>query len=306
MDDSQLQRERMVQRQIAARGVRDPYTLEAMRRIPREEFVAWPLREFAYEDAPLPIEAGQTISQPYIVALMIAEAQVRPGDRVLEIGAGSGYAAAVMAAIAAQVYAIERVPELATLARDRFARLGYDNIEVLTGDGTLGWPDAAPFDAILAAAGGPDVPDVLLRQLAPGGRLVMPIGSSRDNQRLVLVTRTSMNRFVRKELGAVRFVPLIGEHGWRDDTPVTMAAVAEACALDLLFGRDADVDRAADLAWLGGGNSAHRFSGSSGGSSGGARPSVSITVASGARSSGECARSESSCIWTISEPAIPR
>jgi protein-L-isoaspartate(D-aspartate) O-methyltransferase len=216
----------MVQRQIEARGVRDPYTLEAMRQVPREEFVSTPLREFAYEDSPLPIEAGQTISQPYIVALMIAEAHIRPGERVLEIGAGSGYAAAVMAAIAAQVYAIERVPELAEHARERFERLGYDNIEVRVGDGTRGWPEAAPFDAILAAAGGPDVPDVLLQQLAPGGRLVMPVGSTRAQQRLVLVTRTEADRFVQKELGDVRFVPLIGEHGWRDDAPVTIAEPA--------------------------------------------------------------------------------
>ena len=223
MTDSQLLRERMVERQIAARGVRDPYTLDAMRQVPREEFVAPSLREFAYEDSPLPIEAGQTISQPYIVALMIAEAHIRPGERVLEIGAGSGYAAAVMAAIAKRVYAIERVPELAELSRARFKRLGYDNIEVRTGDGTRGWPEEAPFDAILAAAGGPEVPDVLLKQLAPGGRLAMPIGSSREQQRLVLVTRTENDRFVQRELGAVRFVPLIGEHGWRDDAPVTMA-----------------------------------------------------------------------------------
>jgi protein-L-isoaspartate(D-aspartate) O-methyltransferase len=227
MLDPNLQRERMVQRQIADRGIRDPYTLAAMRQVPREEFVAPSLREFAYEDSPLPIEAGQTISQPYIVALMIAEAGIRPGERVLEIGAGSGYASAVMAAIARQVYAIERVPELATLARERFERLGYDNIEVRVGDGTRGWPEAAPFDAILAAAGGPSVPDALLQQLAPGGRLAMPIGSTRDQQRLVLVTRTGTDRFVQKELGAVRFVPLIGEHGWRDDAPVTMAEPAK-------------------------------------------------------------------------------
>jgi len=224
--DLQSQRERMVERQIADRGVRDPYTLDAMRRVPREEFIAPSMREFAYEDSPLPIEAGQTISQPYIVALMIAETHIRPGERVLEIGAGSGYAAAVMATIAQRVYAIERVPELAERARERFKRLGYDNIEMLVGDGTRGWPDAAPFDAILAAAGGPDIPDTLLQQLAPGGRLVMPVGDTRDQQRLVLVTRTSNNRFVQKELGAVRFVPLIGEHGWRDDTPVTMAEPA--------------------------------------------------------------------------------
>ena len=223
MNDLQQQRERMVQRQVAARGVHDHYTLEAMRQVPREEFVAPALREFAYEDSPLPIEAGQTISQPYIVGLMIAEAQVRPGDRVLEIGAGSGYAAAVMAAIAGQVFAVERVSELADLARARFDRLGYDNIELRVGDGTRGWPEAGPFDAILAAAGGPEVPAVLLQQLAPGGRLVMPIGNTREEQHLVLVTRTGNGQFVQKSLGDVRFVPLIGEHGWRDDAPVAMA-----------------------------------------------------------------------------------
>src|SRR6476469_3475827 len=236
MIDLQTQRERMVERQIADRGVRDPYTLDAMRRVPREEFVAPSMREFAYEDSPLPIEAGQTISQPYIVALMIAETHIRPGERVLEIGAGSGYAAAVMATIAERVYAIERVPELAELAQARFKRLGYDNIEVLVGDGTRGWPGAAPFDAILAAAGGPEVPDVLLQQLAPGGRLAMPIGQTRDQQRLVLVTRPANDRFVQKELGAVRVVPLIGEHGWRDDMPVTMAEPAPR-----IHGRSGDV-----------------------------------------------------------------
>ncbi len=209
-------RERMVERQIAARGVRDADVLRAMRNVPREEFVDAPLREFAYEDAPLPIGAGQTISQPYIVALMIEAAQVRPGERVLEIGAGSGYAAAVMARIADRVYAIERQPELARLAQERFDRLGFDNVTLKLGDGTRGWPEHAPFDAILAAAGGPDVPEVLLAQLAPGGRLVMPVGSSREHQRLVVVRHTGDRRYEQSELGDVRFVPLIGEHGWQD------------------------------------------------------------------------------------------
>jgi protein-L-isoaspartate(D-aspartate) O-methyltransferase len=238
MADYSRQRERMVERQIAARGVHDEDVLEAMRTVPREEFVAEPLREFAYEDSPLPIEAGQTISQPYIVALMIEAAEVKPGDRVLEIGAGSGYAAAVMAKIAERVYAIERQPELGRIARERFERMGYDNVELKVGDGTRGWPEQAPFDAILAAAGGPEVPDVLLQQLADGGRLVMPVGRSRDSQRLVVVRRTGDRRFEQNELGAVRFVPLIGEHGWQDVTaraptaprPQDIGAVIRAAA----------------------------------------------------------------------------
>ena len=204
MDDLAQQREHMVERQIARRGVRDPHVLDAM-------------REVAYRDSPLPIGAGQTISQPYIVALMIAAAEVKPGDRVLEIGAGSGYAAAVMAAIARQVHAIERIAQLTELARERFARLGYDNIELRTGDGTGGWPEAAPFDAILAAAGGPSVPDVLRRQLAVGGRLVMPVGDTQQRQRLVKVTRVAQERFETEHLDDVMFVPLIGEHGWKSN-----------------------------------------------------------------------------------------
>jgi protein-L-isoaspartate(D-aspartate) O-methyltransferase len=212
------QRERMVERQIAARGVADARVLDAMRRIPREQFVSAAMRDRAYDDSPLPIDEGQTISQPYIVALMIAAAAVRPGDRVLEIGAGSGYAAAVLGAIAGRVHAIERHPTLAAQARERLDRLGYgDNIDIRAGDGSGGWPEAAPFDAILAAAGGPEVPDVLLRQLAIGGRLVMPVGANPQAQRLLKVTRRGEHEFDRQDLGAVRFVPLIGAHGWTDD-----------------------------------------------------------------------------------------
>lgn len=209
-------RQSMVDHQIAARGVRDARILEAMRTVPREVFVPDPLSEFAYEDTPLPIEAGQTISQPYIVAHMIEAAAIEPGDRVLEIGAGSGYAAAVTSRIAAQVYAIERHPELAELAAKRMARLGYDNVEIRTGDGTSGWPEVAPFDAILVAAGGPSIPPPLLEQLATGGRLVMPVGDA-DQQRLVRATRRSQTDFEEEDLGEVRFVPLIGAHGWAED-----------------------------------------------------------------------------------------
>ena len=220
MDAWADRRERMVERQVERRGIHDPRVLEAMRRVPREAFVDDAMREYAYEDSPLPIEAGQTISQPYIVALMVEAAGLGPGDRVLEIGAGSGYAAAVMASIADEVYAIERQPVLADQARERFERLGYENIRLREGDGTRGWPEAAPFDAILAAAGGPEVPGVLLQQLAIGGRLVMPVGEQ-SQQRLVKVVRTSEHAFeTRPSLGDVRFVPLVGEHGWRDDRPV--------------------------------------------------------------------------------------
>ena len=226
----------MVDNQIVARGVRDTHVLEAMRSVPRERFVPEPLGEFAYEDTPLPIEAGQTISQPYIVAHMIEAAAIDPGDRMLEIGAGSGYAAAVMSRIAAEVYAIERHAELADLARARMALLGYDNVEIRTGDGTEGWSEAAPFDAILVAAGGPAIPKPLCRQLAVGGHLVMPVGEA-DRQRLMRVTRTAEDRYDEEDLGHVRFVPLIGAHGWAGDhgtdaltEPKSLAAIIREAA----------------------------------------------------------------------------
>jgi protein-L-isoaspartate(D-aspartate) O-methyltransferase len=210
-------RKRMVDRQVARRGVRDRHVLDAMREVPRESFVSKELEEFAYKDSPLPIEAGQTISQPYIVGLMVAAAEMRPGDRVLEIGAGSGYAAAVMSRIVNRVYAIERHEMLSKLAAERLKRLGYDNVEVRTGDGTRGWPEAAPFDAILVAAGGPAIPQALKDQLEMGGRLVIPVGDNQREQRLVKVTRTSATGFEEEYLGAVRFVSLIGEHGWAEE-----------------------------------------------------------------------------------------
>jgi protein-L-isoaspartate(D-aspartate) O-methyltransferase len=207
-------RDEMVECQIAARGVRDERVLAALRMVPREAFVAGDLAPFAYDDAPLPIGEEQTISQPYIVALMAEALEIDPGDKVLEIGAGSGYAAAVLSRLAGQVWTIERHPSLAREARERMARLGYANVQVIHADGTLGWPEHAPYDAIVVAAGGPEVPRALLDQLAPGGRLVIPIGSSPHNQTLVRVRRRPDGTFPRESLGGVRFVPLIGAQGW--------------------------------------------------------------------------------------------
>jgi protein-L-isoaspartate(D-aspartate) O-methyltransferase len=214
MPDFAAQREKMVERQIARRGISDRRLLEAFRSVPREEFVPEGVRDLAYEDGPLPIEAGQTISQPYIVAVMIEAAGIAPGDRVLEIGAGSGYAAAVMSRIAAEVVAVERHRELAELARERMARLGYGNVRIVAGDGSGGLPGEAPFEAILAAASGSHVPDVLLEQLSVGGVLVMPVGEPDSVQKLVKVTRTAEASYEREDLGSVRFVPLIGKQGW--------------------------------------------------------------------------------------------
>jgi len=209
-------RERMIDRQVARRGLRDSRLLVALRQTPRELFVPEGLREFAYDDIPLPIEAGQTISQPYIVALMIDAARVQPGDRALEVGTGSGYAAAVLARLAAEVHTIERHAELAQTARARLARLGLANVETHVGDGSGGWMAAAPYDVILVAAGGPAAPQALKDQLDLGGRLVMPVGDQVGEQRLVRITRTAANHFEEDDLGAVVFVPLIGEHGWSE------------------------------------------------------------------------------------------
>ena len=217
MLDLSRARERMVDIQIARRGVRDARILDAMRSVPREAFVETGFEEFAYEDGPLPIGEEQTISQPYIVALMTEAAEVKPGDRVLEVGAGSGYAAAVISRIAHKVFAIERHPSLGEAARQRFSTLGYDNIDLRISDGTRGWPEAAPFDAILVAAGGPEVPQALKEQLAIGGRLVIPVGDQERRQTLLKLTRTSDTDYEEEDLGAVMFVPLIGEQGWAED-----------------------------------------------------------------------------------------
>ena len=208
------QRDGMVEAQIAARGVRDPAVLEAMRLVPRERFVPAHLAELAYTDEPLPIGEDQTISQPYIVAAMIEAARPKPGDRALEIGTGSGYSAAVLATIVAEVYTVERLAGLAESAGRRLAELGYANVHVRQANGTLGWPEHAPFDVIIVTAGGPRVPRPLLDQLAAGGRLVMPVGSRQLGQRLTRVTRTGEDTYHHEGLEDVAFVPLIGEEGW--------------------------------------------------------------------------------------------
>lgn len=215
MPDFETRRREMVERQIVDRGVRNRRVLDAMLTVPRELFVPERLVEFAYDDHALPIEEEQTISQPFIVALMAEALEIRPGDRVLEVGAGSGYAAAVLSRMAREVYAVERHEALAALARERMQRLGYTNVQLLHGDGTLGWSRHAPFDAIAVAAGGPDIPPALQNQLAEGGRLVIPVGTDPRLQELVRVRRTGPDTFERESLGAVRFVPLVGAQGWR-------------------------------------------------------------------------------------------
>jgi protein-L-isoaspartate(D-aspartate) O-methyltransferase len=217
MPDLSRARARMVERQIAQGGIEDERLLEAMRTVPREVFLPGHLREFAYEDSALPIDGGQTISQPRVVAAMIEAAEIGPKDRVLEIGAGSGYASAVLSRIASRVYAIERIEALAHSAIERLQVLGYDNIEIRVGDGSGGWPEKAPFDVIIVSAGGPQIPRTLREQLATGGRLVMPVGNERRMQSLVKLTRTGRASFHQEDLGDVMFVPLIGAHGWAEE-----------------------------------------------------------------------------------------
>ena len=195
---------------IARRGVADRRVLDTMAAVPRERFVPAAGRSRAYADGPLPIGDGQTISQPLIVAEMLAAAAIRPEDRVLEVGAGSGYVAALLAALAAEVFAIERLPTLAAAAREQLAALGCA-VDLRAGDGTLGWPEKAPFNAVIVSAGGPAVPPALVEQLAPGGRLVMPVGPA-GMQRLLKLTRGATT--IEEDLGLCAFVPLIGEGGW--------------------------------------------------------------------------------------------
>ncbi len=208
-------RRKMIRQQIADRGVRDPRVLEAMLRVPRHLFVPEEIRYRAYDDCPLPIGEGQTISQPYMVAWMTELLELRGTERVLEIGTGSGYQAAVLCELAGEVYSIELHPRLAREAEGRLRALGYANFSIRAGDGTLGWPEKAPFDGIMVTAGSPSVPQPLLEQLAEGGRLVIPVGST-GMQMLTLVRRKE-NRFLTTEEGSCIFVPLVGKHGWKRD-----------------------------------------------------------------------------------------
>ncbi|HIP95704.1 MAG TPA: protein-L-isoaspartate(D-aspartate) O-methyltransferase [Anaerolineae bacterium] len=205
-------RERMVRSQIEARGIRDPRVLAAMRQVPRHLFVPVHMRGAAYRDTPLPIGEGQTISQPYIVALMTEMLELTGEERVLEIGTGSGYQAAILGLLAREVYTVERLPDLARNAEEVLCQLGYTNVHVRVGDGTLGWPEHAPYEAIIVTAASPEIPSPLLDQLADGGRLVVPVGP-RWTQTLVRVRREG-DRFRKEYLTSVAFVPLVGEHGW--------------------------------------------------------------------------------------------
>ncbi|HVG19394.1 MAG TPA: protein-L-isoaspartate(D-aspartate) O-methyltransferase [Blastocatellia bacterium] len=213
-NDYRIPRERMIERLRKHYGIRAERVLEAMRAVPRHLFVPDALQGRAYGDHALPINANQTISQPFIVARMSELLELDDRSRVLEIGAGSGYQTAVLARLAAQVYAIERIAELARVAQARIRQLGIYKATIKCFDGTLGWSAHAPYDAVLVAAGGPDVPEPLLAQLKMGGRLVIPIGSSRESQRLIRVVRTEKG-FAEEDHGACAFVPLIGHYGWQ-------------------------------------------------------------------------------------------
>ncbi|MGJ3522089.1 protein-L-isoaspartate(D-aspartate) O-methyltransferase [Nitratidesulfovibrio sp. D1] len=214
MLDMKRNRERMVKQQLETRGITDPAVLAAMRSVPRHLFVQEALRAQAYEDHPLPIGHGQTISQPFIVALMSQIIEPQAGLRVLEIGTGSGYQAAVLAEMGLDVYTVERIRELHAAARDLLRTLKYRKVRLKLDDGTLGWPEAAPYDRILVTAGGPAVPGPLIEQLADPGILVIPVGASKRMQELVVV-RKEGGRVVRESKGGVAFVDLVGTHGWR-------------------------------------------------------------------------------------------
>jgi len=216
------ERARMVEQQLRRRDIIDPRVLEAFARVPREAFVAPDTIEQAYADGPLPIGFGQTISQPYVVAITVQALELAGHERVLEIGTGSGYAAAILGAMVREVETVERLPELAHTAAERLARLGFSNVHVHHADGSLGWPAGAPYEAICVAAAAPSLPPSLLDQLAIGGRLVLPRGGA-DHQRLVRIVRRDERMFAEEDLGDVRFVPLVGAEGWPERSPPARA-----------------------------------------------------------------------------------
>lgn len=209
-------RQKMVEQQLAGRGIRDERVLDAMRQVPREAFVAPHFAELAYHDGPVPIGEEQTISQPYVLALMLEAAAIGALDQVLEIGAGSGYVVALLSRMVRKVYAIERHAGLAEEATKRLQRLGYDNADILCADGTEGWPAATPFGAIIVSAGSPGIPEALKWQLAIGGRLVIPVGLGGHGQMLTRLTRHTEDAFGSERLVPVSFVPLIGRYGWAE------------------------------------------------------------------------------------------
>lgn len=213
--DYSIARRRMVETQIIGRGINDQRVVEAMLKVPRHQFVDEALRGHAYSDGPLPIGEKQTISQPYIVAAMSAALELTGDERILEIGAGSGYQTAVLAQLARRVYSIERISSLASRARRVLDQCGATNVNLKVGDGTLGWKEQAPFDGILVAAGAPVVPEDYLQQLETGGRLVMPVGDL-ETQTLLRVTKCEDGSFAEEQMMGCRFVPLIGEQGWTD------------------------------------------------------------------------------------------
>lgn len=213
--DFEKLRKEMVEQQIKNRGIEDEKVLNAFREVPREEFVEENYKSSSYDDGALPIGAGQTISQPYIVALMIDSLNLKPDEKVLEIGTGSGYAAAVLSRIVEEVYTIETIETLAQKAVKRFARLEYDNIEVKIGDGTLGWEENAPYDGIVVSAAAPHVPEALIKQLSDKGRIIIPVGERGGVQRLKVIKKDEEGKISEENLDYVRFVPLRGENGYR-------------------------------------------------------------------------------------------
>lgn len=213
--DFEKLRKQMVEEQLMKRGIDDDLVLDSFRNVEREKFIPENNKKYAYADGAQLIAAGQTISQPYIVAVMLEALEIKKTDRVLEIGTGSGYAAALLAEIAAEVFTVERIETLAVQAEELLEKLGYQNIKVKFGDGSLGWEEFAPYDSILVSAAAPYVPQKLVEQLSAGGRLVIPVGKRNEVQRLKVLTKKFNGRVKEKELEYVRFVPLIGEDSWK-------------------------------------------------------------------------------------------